>query len=302
MQPLSVYIRQPRVILFLIIQKLNFLFPDNLYLQLLYYFNTGNILHLKCPQTFGEKIQWLKLYDRKPEYTMLVDKYAVKDYVARIIGEEYVIPTLGVWDRPEDINFDELPRHFVLKATHLGGGDVIICRDKALFDKKKAVKKLRRALRGDIYKTYREWPYKNVPRRIIAEKYIENSYGKSQDLTDYKFYCFNGAPMFCQVIMDRHTKETIDFFDLEWHHQPFFGLNPIGKPSSIEPEKPIHLDEMIRIANKLSKDTFFSRIDLYDTPAGPLFGEITFYPASGMGVFTPNKYNTILGEMIKLPR
>ena len=200
MQPLLVYIRQPQTILFSLLLKFNKLFPDKLYLQLLYYSNTGNLLHLKNPKTFGEKIQWLKLYDRKNEYTMMVDKYTVKEYVASIIGQEYIIPTLGVWDKPEDINFEQLPLQFVLKPTHGGGGNIIICRDKALIDRKKVINKLKRALRGDIYKAYREWPYKNVPRKIIAEKYIENPSNENQDLTDYKFYCFNGVPKFCQVI------------------------------------------------------------------------------------------------------
>lgn len=288
-----------------VLQRYGAWIPDKQYLQILYYLKMGKRLNLKNPQTFSEKLQWLKLYDRKPEYTMMVDKLAAKDYVAGIIGKEYVIPTLGVWSDPEKIDFDALPQQFVLKVTNGGGsGGVYICKNKVLTNRLTVVEKMRKALRVDIYIAYREWPYKHVHPRVIAEPLIENQDDTSKDLIDYKFFCFNGMPKYCQVIKDRNTRETIDFFDLEWNHLPFFGLNPIGEPvfipSSIEPEKPIHLDEMIRIARKLSKDTIFTRIDLYDTPAGPLFGEITFYPASGMGIFTPYEYNFILGEMIHL--
>lgn len=301
MLPLRVYVKNPRILLSSFLKRYGFWIPDKWYLQLLYYLIVGKPLNLRNPQTFSEKIQWLKLYNHKSEYTMMVDKYAVKDYVAGIIGQNHIIPTLGVWERPEDISFDDLPQQFVLKVTNGGGsGGVYICKNKLLADRVVVVEKMRRALKDNIYRTYREWPYKHVHPRVIAEPLIENQENTSKDLIDYKFYCFSGVPKYCQVIKDRRTRETIDFFDLEWNHQLFYGLNPIGVPSSIEPEKPIHLDEMIRIASKLSKDTFFSRIDLYDTPAGPLFGEITFYPASGMGIFTPYEYNYILGEMIHL--
>lgn len=302
------YVKQPRILLSLILKECGFWISDKWYLQMKYYLETGKILHLSHPKTFGDKIQWLKLYDRRPEYTMMVDKYAVKDFVARIIGKEYVIPTIGVWDKPEDINFDSLPHQFVLKTTHGGGScGVILCRDKALMDKERIVNVLRSALKNDIYKPFREWPYKDVPRRIIAEPYINDSFDSNQELTDYKFYCFNGIPKYCQVIKDRRTKETIDFFDMDWYHQTFYGLNPVYglvpdiEPAETEPAKPVHLEIMKEIATILSAGLYFSRIDLYDTNDGPRFGEITLYPASGIGTFTPSEYNTILGEMIKLP-
>lgn len=307
MLPLIEYIKHPRILLSSILRDYGFWIPDKCYLQIKYYLETGKILYLSNPKTFGDKIQWLKLYDRRPEYTMMVDKYAVKDFVARIIGKEYVIPTIGVWDKPEDINFDSLPNQFVLKTTHGGGScGVVICTNKGLMDREGTINRLNSALKFDIYNSFREWPYKNVLHRIIAEPYISNSSNSNQDLTDYKFYCFNGVPTYCQIIKDRHTKETIDFFDMDWCHQIFYGLNPVYKlipdiePAEIVPAKPIHFDKMKEIAQKLSAGLTFSRIDLYDTNDGPLFGEITLYPASGIGTFTPNYYNTILGEMIKI--
>ena len=275
--------------------------PDTLYLQILYILMTGKRLHLDKPITFSEKLQWLKLYDRQPKYTVMVDKYSVKDLVSGIIGKKYLIPTLGVWNRPETIDFNQLPQQFVLKTTHGGGGSVVICKDKDQLDKENVVKKLHKELKRNIYDDYREWPYKRVRRRIIAELYIENQDNSNKNLTDYKFYCFNGVPKYCQVIKNRRSKETIDFFDMEWLHQEFYGLNPKARPAESVPVKPKHFEKMKEIARKLSTGLVFSRIDLYDTIDGPLFGEITFYPASGMGTFTPNKYNYILGEMINLP-
>ena len=306
MLPIRVYVKYPGIILSAVLRKYGFWIPDKLYLQLLYTMETGKRLNLNNPKLFSEKIQWLKLYCRKPEYSVMVDKYAVKSYVSNIIGKDYVLPTLGVWDRPEDINFDELPQQFVLKTTNGGGNEgVVICRDKDHLDKETIVKRLGKDSKGDLYRVYREWPYKNVPRRIIAEPLIENMEDSNQDIVDYKFYCFNGIPKYCQVIKDRNTKETIDFFDMDWGHQVFYGLNPVYGPmivpATIRPIKPMHFNEMVTIARKLSEGTAFSRIDLYDTFNGPLFGEITFYPASGIGTFIPCEYNMILGEMIKLP-
>lgn len=279
---------------------------DRLYLKLLYFFETkGQLLHIDNPVTFSEKIQWLKLYDRKPEYTQMVDKYAVKQYVAGIVGDQFIIPTIGVWNKPEDIEWDKLPDQFVLKTTHGGGNTgVVICKDKATFDRQKAIDKLNKSLKQDIYRTLREWPYKNVPRRVLAEQYID-PVPDVKDLPDYKWYCFNGVPKYCQVIQNRTTTETIDFYDTEWKHQDFIGLMPIIGPkfsfSDTKPACPEHLETHLRIARELSKDIPFSRIDLYETGENTYFGEITFYPMSGMGIFEPDQYNELLGQMIKLP-
>ena len=278
---------------------------DEKYLKIMYLLRMRHRLNLDNPATFSEKIQWLKLYDRKPEYTQMVDKYAVKDYVAKIIGDEYIIPTLGVWNKPEDIEWEKLPDKFVLKTTHGGGGkSVFVCKDKKTLDKEAIVQNLNKSLQVDIYPMLKEWPYKNVPHRIIAEKYID-PFPNVKDLPDYKWYCFGGEPKFCQVINNRSTKETIDFFDTEWKHQDFVGLNPAHGPvfdsAGTVIECPSHLHTHLQIARKLSKDLPFSRIDLYETGDHTYFGEITFYPMSGLGVFKPDKYDEILGQMIALP-
>ena len=303
MLPLDYYIEHPRVLLESLLKKFGGWIPDKQYLQMQYYLKMGKRLNLNHPQTFSEKIQWLKLYNRRPEYTMMVDKFVVKAYVADIIGSEYVIPTIGVWNRPEDIDFKSLPEQFVLKTTHGGGsGGVLICTDKSKLDAGLVVKKMKKAMKGNIYKGYREWPYKDVKRRIIAEMYIGN---QNEDLKDYKFFCFNGEPKYCQVIGERRTRESIDFFDMGWKHQPFCGLCPADSPlmfetAKITPLKPLHYEKMQELARKLSCGTPFCRIDLYDTPKQVYFGEITFFPASGLGIFTPDEFNGRLGEMIIL--
>lgn len=277
--------------------------PDATYLKLLYRFKMGHRLDLHNPKTFTEKLQWLKLYNRKPEYTTMVDKYAVKEYVASIIGEQYIIPTLGVWDKPEQIDWDSLPDKFVLKTTHGGGGGgVVICRDKATFDRQAAISRLNQSLASDIYRGLREWPYKNVPKRIIAEQFMAPVKASApKDLPDYKFFCFNGEPRYCQVIRDRHSKETIDFYDMDWAHQEFVGLNPVARNGLTPVARPENLEEMAEICRKLAKDEPFVRVDLYVIDNKKYFGELTFYPASGMGVFTPEEWNGRLGDLLTLP-
>lgn len=278
--------------------------PDKTYLQLLYRFKMGHRLDLNHPKTFTEKIQWLKLYNRRPEYTLMVDKYAVKKYVADIIGEKYIIPTLGVWDKPEDIDWDALPNEFVLKTTHGGGsGGVVICKDKKTFDRNKAILTLRDSMNSDIYRSLREWPYKDVKKRVLAEKYMapkDMVNNPIYDLSDYKFFCFNGEPKYCQVIRDRHSKESIDFYDMNWRHQEFVGLNPIASNGINPVPRPLLLDDMICICHKLSENMKFVRIDMYVIDNRTYFGEITFYPASGIGLFNPDKWNTELGNLISL--
>ena len=260
-------------------------------------------INWKNPKTCTEKLQWLKLYNRKPEYTTMVDKYAVKSYVASIVGKKYVIPTLGVWDKPEEIDWNSLPNQFVLKTTHGGGGGgVVICKDKTTFDKESAIAKLNESLGSDIYLNYREWPYKNVPKRIIAEKFMAPKKTEvPKDLPDYKFFCFNGEPKYCQVIRDRHTKETIDFYDMEWNHMPFVGLNPVARNGLTPVARPGNLDEMKDICRKLADSKSFVRVDLYVIDNKSYFGELTLYPASGMGVFTPEEWNNRLGDLLTLP-
>lgn len=286
-----------------ILMNLNFLFPDKLYLTLLFRLKMGYWMDWKNPKTFSEKLQWLKLYDRRSEYATMVDKYAVKEYVAKLIGEEYIIPTLGVWDRPEDIDWDSLPQKFVLKTTHGGGGSgVVICKDKAIFDKAAAITKLKRSLNKCIYKSLCEWPYKNVPKKVIAEVYLENNaYNVGDyDLKDYKFFCFNGRPEYCQVISDRSHDMCVDFYNMEWEHQPFH--EPKNYPfSTTEHIKPFSLEEMSRLASTLSKGISFLRVDFYELENKVYFGELTFFPTSGHGGFNPKEWDYKMGEMIKLP-
>jgi len=275
------------------------LLSDKQFEKFAFRFILGKKLDLKNPQTFTEKLQWLKLYDRKPEYPMMVDKYEVKDYVAKQIGQEYIIPTLGVWDHFDDIDFESLPNQFVLKATH-DSGSVVICKDKVTFDYKTAKSKLEKSLKYNFYFTGREWPYKSVKPRIIAEQYLEEA--NSIELRDYKFYCFNGCPKFCQVISDRSTNECIDFFDMEWIHQEFNGL-AVGRPFDKFPTpipKPIHFEKMKEISEKLSTQIPFLRVDFYCVDGKLFFGELTFYPASGIGNFTPDDWNYKMGELLVL--
>lgn len=276
--------------------------PDALYLWLMYFFQTGKRLHLKHPKTFNEKLQWLKLHDRKPEYTTMVDKYAVKEYVANIIGKEYIVPTLGVWDSPEEIAWNELPRQFVLKTTHGGGGKgIVICRDKDVLDKAKAIESLGTAMKRDLYKNYREWPFRDVKHRIIAEEYLSeegNSNKQDDGLKDYKFYCFHGKPLYCVVISGRWGSFVNDYFDMEWNHLPIT-LKGLPFAESV-PTKPKHFDKMSLLATKLATGHPHLRVDLYETNNKIYFGELTFYSASGFGQFTPDEWDEIWGEHIDI--
>ena len=273
--------------------------PDKLYLSLLFRHRMGYWMDWNNPRTFNEKLQWLKLFDRHDEYSRLVDKYEVKEYVTDIIGEEYIIPTLGVWNSFDEIDFSKLPDKFVLKCTHDSGG-VVICHDKPTFDFTAARKKLNHNMHMIFYYNGREFPYKNVKPRIIAEKYMESG---GNDLIDYKFYCFDGSAKYCQVIANRSKDETIDFYDREWKHQPFIGLFPTAHHAPKPHHAPKHYDIMVNIADKLSQDVGapFVRIDLYNIHDKIYFGEITFFPLSGMGFFRPQEWDLKLGEYIKLP-
>ena len=270
---------------------------DETYLKLKYKACLGKVLHLDNPQTFNEKLQWLKLYDRKPEYTTMVDKYAVKKYVADIIGEEYIIPTLGVWNHFDEIDFDKLPNQFVLKCTHDSGG-IVICRDKNKLDLKSAKKKIEKCLKRNYYWSSREWPYKNVKPRIIAEQYIEDN--KEGFLTDYKFFCFNGKMKCMYVSVNSHTaKQKIQFFDRNYN------LLPIRRDDYLVfdeiPQKPNHLDDMIKISEQLSRNIPHTRIDFYYIQNRIYFGEITFFTGSGFIPFSEKKWDYKLGSWLKLP-
>lgn len=270
---------------------------DEKYLKIAYKIRMGKELNLQQPKTYSEKLQWLKLYDRKQIYTDLVDKYQVKKIVANIIGENYIIPTLGVWDRAEDIDFDVLPDQFVLKCTHDSGG-LVICKDKKKLDKAAAVKKLNACLKHNFYYAQREWPYKNVKPRIIAEKYMEDN--ETHELRDYKFFAFDGKVKALFIASDRGSKEEtkFDFFDENFNHLPFTNGHP---NADIMPKKPQEFELMKELASKLSEKIPQVRIDFYEVNGQVYFGEITFFHWSGMTPFEPEEWDYKLGEWIKLP-
>lgn len=285
------------------IQSLNnhgFLYwmPDKMNIKLMFRIYLGRKLDLNNPKTFNEKLQWIKLYDRKPIYTVLADKYAVRKLVANVIGEEYLIPLLGVWKKAEDIDFDQLPKRFVLKCNH-DSGSVIICKDKNDFDRKKAVSFLSKRLKANGCYHGREWPYKNIPRRIIAEQYMEDQ--STQELRDYKFHCFGGKPKFVLVCSGRKSTEGLreDFFDTEWNHLDV--RRPAHGNASFTIEKPKQLDQMLVLAEKLADQMAFSRIDFYVVNGKIYFGEITLFPTSGYTAFDPYEFDELFGSWIKLP-
>lgn len=272
---------------------------DRQYLKMKYKYVMNEKLNIDSPRTFSEKLQWLKLYDRRKEYTMMVDKYKVRDYITQKLGKEYLIPLLGVWNNPEEIDFDMLPNQFVLKCNHNSGLGMCICKDKDKLNIESVKKKLHKGLMQNYYLTSREWPYKNVERKIIAEQYMTDN--NTDELRDYKFYCFSGKPQYCQVISDRSTNETIDFFDMDWKHMSFTGLEkPYHRHSNKELEKPVQFSLMKQFAGKLSEGIPFLRVDFYEINQKLYFGELTFYPAGGFGEFDDESINLQLGKMINL--
>lgn len=297
MERIVEYLKNPLNIVMFLQDRCNFaVLPDKVYLKICYKLLMGKKLDLNNPKTFNEKLQWLKIYDRKPEYTRMVDKYEVKKYVAEKIGEEYIIPTLGIWDRFDEIDFDSLPEQFVLKCTHDSGGLVIV-RDKAKMDKAAVKKKLEKSLKRNYFYEGREWPYKNVKPRIIAETLIASSDGH---LADYKFSCFHGRADNVMACLDRHTGDTkFYFFDKEWN---LLKLNRRGlaAPEGFTIPKPDGMDKMFQIAEVLSKNLKYSRIDLYNTDGKIYFGEITFFPHSGFDAQLLETTDILFGNMIHL--
>lgn len=267
---------------------------DKLYIMILYRYRMGRPLNLKNPRTYNEKLQWLKLYDRRKEHIPLVDKYRVREFVAETIGEEYLIPLLGVWDKFDDIDFTMLPRQFVLKCTHDSGG-IVICKDKSTFDIEAARKKLTRCLKRNYFDNTREWQYKHVKPRIIAEKYMVDESGTG--LKDYKFLCFHGVPKALLVVSNREISTKSDFFDLNFNQLPV--RHHYENARNIE--KPQGFEEMVELAKKLSKGIIHVRTDFYDIHGKIYFGEMTFYQFGGFRRFEPQKYDRIFGSWIKLP-
>lgn len=291
--------KNPAKIVFILDRaRISKLIPDKMYLRLKFKASMGKSLDLDNPRTYNEKLQWLKLYDRRPEYTQMVDKYEAKKYVAERIGEEYIIPTMGVWESVEEIDFDSLPNQFVLKCTHDSGG-LVICRDKAQLNIKDTKKKLNKALKNNFYFLGREWPYKNVQPKILAETYMEDA--STGELRDYKFFCFDGVAKALFIATDRQKASEevkFDFYNMNFEHLDFRQGHP---NSSIEIKKPETFNQMRKLAEELSKGIPQLRVDFYEVNGKLYFGELTFFHHNGFTPFDPEEWDTTFGSWIQLP-
>ena len=270
---------------------------DSLFLKIKFRLLMGYKLNIKDPKTFNEKLQWLKINDIHPEYTKMVDKVEAKNYVASQVGSKYIIPTLGVWNTVDDIDWTSLPKQFVVKATNDSGG-IVVCKDKSSLDIEKAKDKLRRLGGRDYTLTSKEYPYRKVPHRFIAEEYMEDESG--YELKDYKIFCFDGEPKFLFVATGRQQNDTrFDFYDTEFNHLP---LTNGHANADVWPVKPENFDEMLEVAGKLSKGIPHVRVDLYNINGKIYFGELTFFHWSGMMPFEPMEWDYQFGKYLKLPQ
>ncbi len=289
------YKKNPRLILLGLDRLKIITLNDREYINLIYYEKFNKYPNLDQPNSFDEKLQWLKLNERKDIYTTLVDKYLVKEYIKNTIGEEFLIPTIGIYDKFEEINFDNLPNQFVIKCTHDSGG-LVICRDKSKLDIKNTRKKINASLKNDYYRTWREWPYKNVKRRILIEKYMETNTG---ELEDYKFYCFDGKVDYVMYCFNRNKNNTkFYYYDKDWNLIRNFSYDGMKAEKNIE--KPQNLDKMYEIAKKLSKGMKFVRVDLYNINGKIYFGELTFFPSAGLDNTRKKEANDYLNSMLKI--
>lgn len=271
---------------------------DKTIIESLYKVKFGKKLNLENPVTYNEKLQWIKLYDRNPQYTVLVDKYGVREYIKEKIGEKYLIPLIGVWEKPEDIDMEKMPEKFVLKCTHDSGG-IRICKDKNTFDFEEAKAFLNHRLKKSGYTSGREWPYKDVPRRIIAEKYMEDN--ETRELRDYKFFTFDGEVKALFVARDRQTpgeEVKFDYFDENYNVLP---IKQDHQNSKEIPAKPHRFDDMKALAEKLGKGIPHVRVDFYEVNGEIYFGEMTFFHHSGFEPFYPDEWDNIFGSWLKLP-
>lgn len=273
--------------------------PDEIYLRIIFRLSLGQKLNLKNPKTFNEKLQWLKLYNRNPLYTDLVDKIKVRDYVKEKIGEEYLVPLIGTWNDPDEIDFEALPERFVLKCNHNSGKGMYICKDKSKADYKKIRKNLRAGLKENYFFNQREWPYKNVERRIVGEEYLEDS--KSGELSDYKLFCFDGTPKLLFVVTERQKSSRgepkFDFFDIDGNHLDLRSTHP-NAPTP--PAIPQSLEKMKALAAVLSEGFPHVRVDFYEVDGKIYFGEMTFFHNSGFHAFDPPEWDIKLGSWLDL--
>lgn len=290
------YKEKPQRIIVKFLTKYGKKISDINYIKILFFIYLGKKINLKNPKTVQEKLQWLKLNDHNPSYINLVDKIKVKEYVSNIIGKQYIIPTIKIYNDASEINYDELPEKFIIKCNH-NSGCYYICNNKKFINPDFIKEKFNRALKRNYYYVFREFPYKNVKPQILIEKFIEDN--NNSEIADYKFYCFEGEPKYLVVIQNRKNKnKSYDYFDLDWNHLEFCD---VGEKNAKEiPLKPKKFDEMISIVKKLSKGLKHVRIDLYYVKDHIYFGEITFYDASGFNKYYPKQYNKILGDYINL--
>ena len=288
------YIIHPSLILMKLDDNGFIKLSDKHYLSIKYKYYIGDKIDWKNPKGFNEKLQWLKLYDRNDLYTKLVDKYEVKKIVGEIIGDEYIIPTIGIYDSFSDIDFNKLSNQFVIKCTH-DSGSVVVCSDKNNFNYLEAESIINNGLKRKFYYWGREWPYKNVKPRIIVEKYM------GAEIIDYKLMCFNGK-MICSFVCTNRFSENglnVTFFDKNWNKMPFERHYPMDRNAI---EKPVNYDKMIDLAEKLSKNIPFVRVDFYEVNNKIYFGEMTFYPGCGFEEFNPKEWDYKLGSLIELPK
>lgn len=270
---------------------------DKTFLRFSFLLRVGYWPNIDNPRSFNEKLQWLKLYHKRPEYTKMVDKIAAKEYVARVIGEKYIIPTIGIWGSVDDIEWDKLPNKFVLKATHDSGG-VVVCNDKTKLDIIEAKAILLGAGKKDYSKYNKEYVYRNVPHRYIAEDYLVDESGF--ELKDYKIFCYDGIPQYLFVATGRQQHDTrFDFYDIEFNHLPVLNGHP---NADVWPTKPQNFEEMLEVAAKLSKGIPEVRVDLYNINGKIYFGEMTFFHWSGMTPYEPREWDFKFGEKLILPK
>lgn len=280
-------IKNPKYTFYYIKYKKDFRkMDDEKYLKLLFKFRLGYKLNLDNPRTFNEKLQWLKLYDRNPEYTKMVDKYEVRKYISKTIGEEYLIPLYGVYDKYDDIDFSKLPNQFVIKPNHTSG-NVFICKDKTSIDYQQLKITVDNWMKREYYWDHREWPYKNIIPKLLVEKYMEDNI--AGELIDYKLYCFNGKCEYVMACFDRY-KDGVKFFyyDKDWNKKKEFSVDGTKYGESILLPKPQNLDKMFKISKQLSKGIPFVRIDLYEVNGALFFGEFTFFPSAGFDNTRPD--------------
>lgn len=272
--------------------------PDHIYLKILYYTAFNKKLDLDEPVTYNEKIQWLKLYDRNKEYVKLVDKYEVKKIISKKIGDNHIIPTIGIWDHPDEIDWDILPERFVMKTTHDSGG-FIICSDKSKINKNEALEKIKKSYSNNYYYAGREWPYKVIQPRIIIEEFKTTKSGES--IKDYRFFCFNGQPKFLSVDYNFTNKSAIrrNLYDLDWNLLDAEITYP--RDPGTKSNKPENFEKMIEIVEKLCKNIPHVRVDLYNVDGEIYFGEMTFYHQGGFGVIRPIEFAKQMGDWINLP-